>query len=378
MNIQVPPALEEVVASGRTVLFAGAGISKQALLGGVQLRQLLAKEIRKSYPTYDYRSRKFEQVCEEFEVVYDQARLREFLAQQIDRRTNTTPSHLAAVNVFDYIVTTNWDILFERAYAQQHVHFSLFCDESNARALHYGSRNLIKMHGCIRHPSSIVCTTEDYETYTSKHPEILERVRDLIFEYPVVFVGYDFADSHVHRLLHRIQFRRGANYRRNYVIGLFNHDIRVRWLERKWNMDVIEADAHQLLPLLKRNTLYNPTEEALETREEIWRYVAEILGGKDISDRTAFEMRRSLNRYHLAKMPGGVSVPHVKEMLASVDQEFAGCADISSDEITEEFVAAVMRFQKSCGVAYVDGIVGPNTLDQLQNQAYLTSEVYRL
>jgi hypothetical protein len=123
-------------------------------------------------------------------------------------------------------------------------------EEADAPMFDYDQHNLLKIHGSIDRPRSLICTTEDYEGYTNTHPQLLDRVANLIYNNTVLFVGYGLRDEHLRRLLHQIRRQRGELQRRHYVVGFYD-EVRVRLLESR-KMQVIQADAEEFLPALEQ------------------------------------------------------------------------------------------------------------------------------
>ncbi len=108
--------------------------------------------------------------------------------------------------------------------------------------------------------------------------------------------------------------------------------------------------------------LYKVTGDALNVREEIWGYVAEII--RKASPNTKYEMSVELNKYHLSRL--GVRASEVKQMLYSLGYFNSEVADSFNDEVTQEFVQAVFDFQDAQQLDYSDGVVGPSSLAMLK------------
>ncbi|MEK7755574.1 MAG: SIR2 family protein [Planctomycetota bacterium] len=249
--MQIPVGLIDAVRQRRAVLLAGAGISYNAVkVGGLELRNWIGAEIQKDDPKYDFQSRSLENVCDEYELLHDRPTLVDLLAGQIPQNVEPLPSHIAAVQAFRFIVTTNWDILFEAAYRKIGQRYQILMEEADAPMFNYDQHNLLKIHGSIDRPRSLVCTTDDYEGYADTHPQLLDRVGDLLYNNTVLFVGHGLRDEHLRRLLYQIRRRRGDLQRRNYVVGFYD-EVRTRLLESR-KMEVIQADAERFLPELQK------------------------------------------------------------------------------------------------------------------------------
>ncbi len=238
----IPSDLVDAVVNRRAVLFAGAGISMPALgMGGIELRNQLGELIKRDYPTYDYSLRSLEDVCDEYAVITDRNRLVYKLADLLPQNRPPTPAHLAAVKAFRFIITTNWDDLFESAYAQIGKRKQILMREDDAPGFSYDQANLLKIHGSALSPLSLVATSDDYEAYPDTHPMLLNHVASLIEVQTVVFVGYGLRDEHLRRLLSRIRRQRGQWRARHYVVGFYD-DVRVKVLEGR-GMSVIQTTA---------------------------------------------------------------------------------------------------------------------------------------
>ena len=246
MAVAIPNALVKAVADRQAVLFAGAGISRAALgIGGAEVRDAIGAQIAKDYPGYDPATRSFEDACDEFVAINDGITLVNELAGMIPKNTPPTPAHVAAVEGFRFIVTTNWDLLFEEAYRQAGQGYQVLASEDDAPNFNYDQHNLLKIHGSADRPLSLIATTDDYESYADTHPRLLDRVADLLYNNAVLFVGYGLRDEHVRRLLSTIRRQRGNWARRAYAVGYYDH-VRTKLLQSR-GIDVIEGDADRVV-----------------------------------------------------------------------------------------------------------------------------------
>jgi NAD-dependent SIR2 family protein deacetylase len=249
--MKIPSGLKDAVQQGNAVLFAGAGISYNAVkVGALELRNWIGAEIQKDHPKYEFQSRSLEDVCDEYEVLHDRPRLVGLLADQIPQDAEPLPSHIAAAEIFQFAITTNWDLLFEAAIRKLGHRYHILMEEADAPMINYDQHNLLKIHGSIDRPRSLICTTNDYEGYADTHPQLLERVAELLYTNTVIFVGYGLHDEHLRRLLYQIRRKRGDLQRRNYVVGYYD-EVRTRLLESR-RMEVIQIDAEHFLPELQK------------------------------------------------------------------------------------------------------------------------------
>jgi NAD-dependent SIR2 family protein deacetylase len=242
----IKAALVDAVRNRQAVLFAGAGISWKAIgFGGVYIRDQLGMEIKRDHASYDYSLRSVEDVCDEYVALNDKMSLVVQLASLIPQNKAPQDSHIAAVKAFRFIVTTNWDLLFEAAYQKINQHYHVLSQESDSPMFNYDQHNLLKIHGSADRPMTLVATTDDYEGYAETHEQLLDRVAELLKNNTVLFVGYGLRDEHVRQLLSRIRRKRGQWTKKAYAVGFFD-EVRTKLLASR-QIETIEADADKFL-----------------------------------------------------------------------------------------------------------------------------------
>jgi NAD-dependent SIR2 family protein deacetylase len=242
----IPNALVDAVRNRQAVLFAGAGISVGVLgISGGSLRDAIGAEIAKDYPDYDWSARSFEDVCDEYVAINDRTRLVDQLAARIPTSVAPSDAHRAAVKAFGYVITTNWDLLFEDAARAIGVRYHVVSSEDDVPAFHLDQHNLLKIHGSVDHITSLIATTDDYESYADEHSGVLNCVSELLSGKTVLFVGYGLRDEHVRRVLSTIRRRRGNLARRAYAVGFYD-DVRRKLLASR-GIDAINAKANDFL-----------------------------------------------------------------------------------------------------------------------------------
>lgn len=244
--MQIKGTLVDAVRNRQAVLFAGAGISWKAIgFGGLYIRDQLGMQIKRDYPDYDYHNRSVEEVCDEYVVLNDRIALVDRLAALIPQDKDPQESHVASVKAFRFIVTTNWDLLFESAYRKINQHYQVLSQDADAPMFNYDQHNLLKIHGSADRPVSLVATTDDYENYTETHARLLDKVAELLQNNTVLFVGYGLRDEHVRHLLSRIRRNRQQWTRKAFAVGFFD-EVRTKLLASR-QIEAITADADEFL-----------------------------------------------------------------------------------------------------------------------------------
>jgi SIR2-like domain len=251
-NIRIPSTLLQAVQKREVVLFAGAGISRTILnLAGWDIQKAIGTEIQKDYPDYDYNVRTYEEVCDDYVVLNDRNSLVFKLASMFSPSTTSAPAHLAAVKTFRYIVTTNYDTLFEAAMRQSNEHYQVLSREADAPGFSFDQHNLIKLHGSADQPLTLISTLDDYEGYNDTHPQLLDLLTNLLYSNTILFVGYSLRDEHIRHLLSHVRRQRGPWQRKAYAVmgGQKLDEVRIKALAAR-NIEVLAYDADNFLPEL--------------------------------------------------------------------------------------------------------------------------------
>jgi tetratricopeptide (TPR) repeat protein len=211
----LPAELIDAVQSQRAILFLGAAASFGAvhprgekIPGGDRLRDALCDRFLGG----EFKNKPLATVAEyavnEANLVSVQRHVREML-QDFEPADfhNLIPRFR-----WHGIVTTNYDLIIERAYAldkkpvQQLVPFFKDGDpiETEMKRAVDGVPYL-KLHGCIDHYSDeaipLILATEQYARYSTNRTRLFSRFQDWGREFPVIFCGYSVSDPHIQAIL---------------------------------------------------------------------------------------------------------------------------------------------------------------------------------
>lgn len=234
--IPVPDNIVSAVKEGQCILFLGAMVSSPSPVGcpfqynegppgGGELSKRLAK--RCGYPLED--SWNLARVSLYFETHPNLSR--ELLVKALEEEVGSNklvPSpalYMLAALPFPIIVTTNYDHLFEMALRDTESADQIRKDPIiriyDSRGL--GSSDkvplrptaakpiLLKLHGDIARPESIVVTEEDYITFIqrmsdhTRHP-IPKAVQVHMTDWPIIFIGYSLKDYNLRLLLRTLRW----------------------------------------------------------------------------------------------------------------------------------------------------------------------------
>lgn len=210
------PALINYIRDGRCVLFVGAGLSRSAglpswhqlmerlvepsvaLRGGTalepQLRSLLDKG---RYPEVAGHCRELLGSREFYKIVHRELQPREELPE-IYREVVSTP--------YACIVTTNFDTLLEDAFARWDERgipkTPTGVDLAQQGTLLLDSAFFVlKAHGDVGDPQSMIFTAEDYRRVIHANPAFQAVLNSILLTHSVLFVGYSLGDPNFRLLL---------------------------------------------------------------------------------------------------------------------------------------------------------------------------------
>lgn len=198
-------ALAERAKSGGLTVFVGAGVSIPAgLPSWSELLKTIAMEI---LPPEQQKA--FDELAVLDAAALLQRRLPDdvsvnaataWLLWERSRRYALGHSLLANLPV-DEVVTTNYDPLFEEASADA----GRPCARIPGRPVARGERFILKMHGCVTRPASIVLTREDYLRFQENRSALAGIVQALLLTRHMLFVGFGFTDDNFHRIAHAVR-----------------------------------------------------------------------------------------------------------------------------------------------------------------------------
>lgn len=221
---ELPNYLLEKYANGNLVVFAGAGISTE----------------NKSVTPENFFERMLSEYCDgdksiDFPAVMQTIENRpggriilikeildriEYVRSFPDMYWEATRFHreLATMWNIDTIVTTNWDDFFERETGA-----TPFVLSSDIPFWNSAKRRVLKVHGSIANLGTIVASTDDYANSTKALSRNLigAKLKLLLAEKTVVFVGYSLRDSNIRKILKFVTKTLSRHQGQHYFISPF-------------------------------------------------------------------------------------------------------------------------------------------------------------
>ena len=99
------------------------------------------------------------------------------------------------------IITTNYDTFLETLFPE----FTPVIGETILRASYASVGEILKIHGCVSKPDSIVLTRKDYDAFIQKRKYLSAKLLTYFAEHPLLFIGYNATDPNIVHILSDIE-----------------------------------------------------------------------------------------------------------------------------------------------------------------------------
>lgn len=252
--LQPPVDLVNSLNAGKVRLFVGSGPSISAgLAGWDDLIDEMAQTIRTENHDYSpgeleafLKKRDYLDIAELFRATVGPYAYYRFLRGHYRRSVRPTRTHLAIARMpVRTIFTTNYDQLIETT-----IHKVLGTSPAviiQAEQLNYiddDEMRVVKVHGDIDHPGSIVLTRSDYAAYAARHRELADVLRTSLNGWTVLFVGFGLRDPNFQRIYADARHFYDSTKRQAYALMAgTNHVERTLWHD----------DGLTIVPLTRRS-----------------------------------------------------------------------------------------------------------------------------
>lgn len=191
--------IKEAKEDNKLVFFIGSGMSKNV---GLPDWEQLINELKKDLNTTEEDYLKVAQLYFlEFGEYEYLKKIKSFFPSENIVIQNT---HSLLVKLFPQnIITTNWDIVIEKAIDNEMALYDVVRNDSELINT-TSNRKLIKMHGDIE-IGNIVFKEDDYLEYSQKFPLVENYVKSILSTNTVVFLGYSYNDINLKYITKWIQ-----------------------------------------------------------------------------------------------------------------------------------------------------------------------------
>ena len=233
---------ETLIIRKKAGILIGAGIS---LRSGMPDGKTLAAKLAKigGVPEGELIS-----VCDNIENKQGMPWLKRKLAELLDDETKSPSDihYITSRTPYSYYLTTNLDRLMERAI--EHVGKSyapIFLPQD--MALFKGDKiPVIKFHGTVEHPHTMVFSTKDFQKFSQKKPAFENLLRHLLSATSLLIVGYNASDQDFLDILRWIQSVSGSA--EHIIIDFGREHQRKELLELGCFLVDLGAGRYDLLP----------------------------------------------------------------------------------------------------------------------------------
>jgi len=246
MTEKLPPALVDQIADGNVVLFLGSGASIGAsttdptiqVPKGAELADLIALK----FLGPNYKGKSLQYVSQLAQSETDMFTVQKYVA---DLFSHFGPgSHHLMLPLFEWkaIITTNYDRIVEEAYRlttnrlQNIEPFIKNGERLSQRLKTRSDIQYLKLHGCLSSVNDedipLILTPDQYVTHRNGRSRLFERMKELAYEHPFVFVGFSFEDHDIRAILHELDGLKEAKPR-SYMVGPYITDEETRYWDSK-------------------------------------------------------------------------------------------------------------------------------------------------
>ena len=213
----VPKPLLNDLVGGRWLPVVGAGLSRNAEIlgtGSMPDWKELGKRVGQELPP-GYAADSPLETLSAYQQAYGRGKLIEVVQREL-HVTDARPGriHKAFSNLpFNTVVTTNVEQLLEQGYRERYGSVFPIMEEEQLRLINpYPSPKLVKLHGDLHHPSSLVLTESDYDRFLDQHPLFATWLANQLINNTCVLIGYSFDDPDFRSILAQLQSRLARSF----------------------------------------------------------------------------------------------------------------------------------------------------------------------
>jgi hypothetical protein len=220
------PFLEDLV-KGKCLPFIGAGFSKNAVTAKdvkMPAWDELGKSILSYLPGYSYSGAldAISAYSHEYSRVKLVEKLNELLLTGL---ISPGAAHKAFCSIpFQLVCTTNFDFLLEKGYDFANAYCKPIVEEdqlSSINSTEFSNSKevaLLKIHGDLHHPSKMVLTEEDYDSFLNRQPLWATYLGNLMISKTLLFIGYSLDDPDMRQVWQIVKDRLGSLRKYAYTI----------------------------------------------------------------------------------------------------------------------------------------------------------------
>jgi hypothetical protein len=187
------------IKAPQAILLAGSGMS---LLAGypsaTALIELLAAKARENGDDVTFNG-SIQEVARNFELAYGRESLVATILKGLNppQAVQPTHAHRLAVKLFNVIVTTNFDTLFEMACEEAKIDYAVIAEDGEIP----NKTTIVKIDGTLSNTNSLVLTTQDAERLRSRKPRLWQSLETMLRTRPIIIIGSSMRDANLNAML---------------------------------------------------------------------------------------------------------------------------------------------------------------------------------
>lgn len=240
----IPIELIDDFQAGEVVAFCGAGLS---VASGLPTGGAVARDLAALLPDFDGDPQNLTEVATVYEATRGRNALIRHLVRAGSRAAVPNGAHHALAQLpLAGVVTTNWDRLIEDSLSVSSRAHSVIVHDTEAVFTHAGDISVLKLHGSVERPDSIIVTERDYHRVFLRSAVQVEILSYYFATRTILFLGYSLADSDLRRLLYLTGERLGPLRRRAYAVQVSPRRSQSDFW-RSEQVEIIDAEAEQFL-----------------------------------------------------------------------------------------------------------------------------------
>ncbi len=214
--METPQELIEQFAKGHGAVFVGEGLSIGAgLPGWSDLIKRLAAELEDCPPDAS---------CQDVAQYYFNQQGLRHLISRLRREFDTFD--LKPTNIHEILMklpvqlffTTNYDDLIEQAFQEKNRKFDIIVNNEDAGFFDNERLQLIKLHGDLKQPDSVVATANDHEQYFHDRSALARLLSVTLQTRTMLFIGYGATNYNFRQMLTQVRIEAGKLARNAFII----------------------------------------------------------------------------------------------------------------------------------------------------------------
>jgi tetratricopeptide (TPR) repeat protein len=242
----IDSVLVERFAHGNGTVFVGAGISLGSRLPSWSE---LMGHLRTDLGTEISQSTDYLHIAELFETKHNRSVLVQYLKERLgDVRFQLTKTHELIVSLpVQRIYTTNFDTLLEQASQKKQINRNVIFNASHVGFSDTSTLSIVKLHGDLGDPNSIVISARDFYGYFARNPAVADLLKVELQTHTVLFLGYSFSDPNLGMILGNSAVQSGSSRPLLYSVQFKPSDLYVQAMHAR-GVKVISLDVNPGTP----------------------------------------------------------------------------------------------------------------------------------